>query len=253
MNQLQVVQHPVNPLSGLVFENSGEVVTDSLMIARMFNKEHHNVLKDIKRTAEGIEQLKNNIEVIESGIDLGVVRFYETHYIHPQNKQTYIKQLLNFDAFMLVTMGYTTQKAMLVKMKYINEFNRMKEFIQKQQQPISIEDAVIHSMKELKQIKEHQQQTDMELSKVKHLVDNEVWLTEQNKEAVQRKVKRRVFELKEEGYSNASYQAVYGALKKHFGVAKYDKIPRKYYQHAMKFVSGWYPPERPNLFDDHVS
>ncbi|MBZ6022478.1 ORF6C domain-containing protein [Bacillus cereus] len=245
MNQLQFVQHPVNPLSELVFENSGEVVTDSLMIAKMFNKEHHNVLKDIKRTTEGIEQLKNNIEVIESGIDLGVVRFYETHYVHHQNKQTYIKQLLNFDAFMLVTMGYTTQKAMLVKMKYINEFNRMKEFIQKQQQPISIEDAVIHSMTELKQLKTRQDHTDEELSKVKHLVDNEVWLTEQNKEALSRKVKRRVFELKEEGYSNASYQAVYGALKKHFGVAKYDKIPRKYYQNAMKFVSGWYPPERP--------
>ncbi len=130
----------------------------------------------------------------------------------------------------------------------------MKEHIRKmQQQPISIEDAVIHSMKELKQIKEHQLQTDEEISKVKHLVDNEVWLTEQNKEALSRKVKRRVFELKDEGYSNASYQAVYGALKKHFGVAKYDKIPRKYYQNAMKFISGWYPPERPNLFDDHVS
>ncbi|HDR7758449.1 TPA: ORF6C domain-containing protein [Bacillus cereus] len=253
MNQFQFVQHPVNPLSELVFENLGEVVTDSLMIAKMFNKEHHNVLKDIKRTAEGIEQLKNNIEVIESGIDLGVVRFYETHYIHPQNKQTYIKQLLNFDAFMLVTMGYTTQKAMLVKMKYINEFNRMKELIQKQQQPISIEDAVIHSMTELKEIKSRQDHTEEEMNKMKLLVDNELWLTEQHKGAVQRKVKQRVFELKKEGYDNASYQGIYGALKRHFGVAKYDKVPRKYYQNAMRFIAGWYPPERPSALDDYIS
>lgn len=115
-----------------VFENNGEVVTDSLMIAEMFGKEHHNVLKDIKRTIEGIEQLKNTIEVIESGIDMGCVRFYETQYTHPQNKQTYSKYMLNFDAFMLVTMSYTTQKAMFIKMKYINEFNQMKEYIQSQ-------------------------------------------------------------------------------------------------------------------------
>ena len=34
---------------------------------------------------------------------------------------------------MLVTMSYTTQKAMLLKVKYINEFNRMKNHIQSKQ------------------------------------------------------------------------------------------------------------------------
>ncbi|MFG6062229.1 ORF6C domain-containing protein, partial [Salmonella enterica] len=138
------------------------------------------------------------------------------------------------EAFMLVTMGYTTQKAMLIKMKYINEFNKMKEHIQKQ--PTTVEDAIIHSMTELKQIKERQNHTEEEMNKMKLLVDNELWLTEQHKGAVQRKVKQRVFELKKEGYDNASYQGIYGALKRHFGVAKYDKIPRKYYQNAMRFI-----------------
>ncbi|MEW4150773.1 phage regulatory protein/antirepressor Ant [Bacillus thuringiensis] len=115
-----------------VFENNGEVVTDSLMIAEMFGKEHHNVLKDIKRTIEGMEQLQNTIEFIEGGVDKGCVRFYETQYTHPQNKQTYSKYLLNLDAFMLVTMSYTTTKAMFIKMKYIHAFNQMKEYIQSQ-------------------------------------------------------------------------------------------------------------------------
>jgi hypothetical protein len=108
-------------------------------------------------------------------------------------------------------------------------------------------------MTELKRVKERQQQVEEDMNKMKFLVENEVWLTEQNKEAVQRKVKRRVFELKEEGYDNASYQGIYGALKRHFGVAKYDKIPRKYYQNAMRFIAGWYPPERPSTLDDYVS
>ncbi|COF30157.1 Rha family transcriptional regulator [Bacillus anthracis] len=242
MNQLQSVQHPV---SEFVFMKGNEVVTDSLSISQMFDKEHKNVKRDIFETISKLDELRENEEIEGLGIDFNTLKFELIEYQDSRNRLQH-KYVLNFDAFMLVTMSYTTQKAMLIKMKYITEFNRMKEHIQKiQQQPISIEDAVIHSMTELKLLKTRQDQTDEELSKVKHLVDNEVWLTEQNKEAVQRKVKRRVFELKEEGYSTASYQAVYGALKKHFGVAKYDKIPRKYYQNAMKFVSGWYPPERP--------
>ncbi|MEB8646625.1 ORF6C domain-containing protein, partial [Bacillus cereus] len=37
------------------------------------------------------------------------------------------------------------------------------------------------------------------------------------------------------------------------GVAKYDKIPRKYYQNAMRFIAGWYPSERPDILDDYIS
>ncbi|EEK75168.1 hypothetical protein bcere0007_2940 [Bacillus mycoides] len=227
-----------------------EVVTDSLTISQMFDKEHKNVKRDIFETLSKLDELRGSEEIEELGIDFNTLKFELVEYQDSRNRNQH-KYVLNFDAFMLVTMGYTTQKAMLIKMKYINEFNKMKEHIQKQ--PATVEDAIIHSMTELKQIKERQNHTEDELNKMKLLVDNELWLTEQHKGSVQRKVKQRVFELKKEGYDNASYQGIYGALKRHFGVAKYDKIPRKYYQNAMKFIAGWYPPERPNLFNDHAS
>ncbi|HFK1731141.1 TPA: ORF6C domain-containing protein [Bacillus pacificus] len=250
MNQLQAVQHPV---SEFVFMEGNKVVTDSLTVSQMFDKEHKNVKRDIFETISKLDELRENEEIEELGIDFNTLKFELIEYQDSRNRLQH-KYILNFDAFMLVTMSYTTQKSMLIKMKYITEFNRMKEHIQKlQQQPKSVEDAIIYSMTELKQIKSRQDHTEEEMNKMKLLVDNELWLTEQNKGAVQRKVKQRVFELRKEGYDNASYQGVYGALKRHFGVAKYDKIPRKYYQNAMKFISGWYPPERPNLFDDHVS
>lgn len=129
MNQLKVVQQPV---SEFVFVDGNNVVTDSLTIAQMFGKEHKNVMADIRKTIDTLESLKVSEEVKEMGIDIGALRFQHTSYIHPQNKQTYSKYHLNFDAFMLVTMGYTTQRAMIVKIKYINEFNRMKEYIEKQ-------------------------------------------------------------------------------------------------------------------------
>ncbi|GAB6474872.1 MULTISPECIES: ORF6C domain-containing protein [Bacillus] len=247
MNQLQVVKHPV---SEFVFMKGNEVVTDSLSISQMFDKEHKNVKRDIFETISKLDELRGNEEIEGLGIDFNTLKFELIEYQDSRNRNQH-KYVLNFDAFMLVTMGYTTQRAMLIKMKYINEFNKMKEHIQKQ--PTTVEDAIIHSMTELKQIKERQNHTEEEMNKMKLLVDNELWLTEQHKGAVQRKVKQRVFELKKEGYDNASYQGIYGALKRHFGVAKYDKIPRKYYQNAMRFIAGWYPPERPNVLDDYVS
>ncbi|HGF6578451.1 TPA: ORF6C domain-containing protein [Bacillus cereus] len=243
MNQLHDVQQPV---SEFVFMEGNQVVTDSLTMAQMFGKEHKNVIRDVEVQLEKLNEANET--------EWGQLNFEHTQYQHYQNKQWYPKFNLTEDAFAIVAMSYITPEAMKMKIKFLNEFKRMKEHIQKiQQQPISIEDAVIHSMTELKQLKLRQDQAEEEMNKVKHLVDNEIWLTEQNKEAVQRKVKRRVFELKEEGYDNASYQGIYGALKRHFGVAKYDKIPRKYYQNAMRFIAGWYPSERPNILDDYIS
>ncbi len=243
MNQLQFAYHPV---SEFVFMERNQVVTDSLTMAQMFGKEHKNVIRDIE------VQLEKLIEANETG--WGQLNFEPTQYQHYQNKQWYPKFNLTEDAFAIVAMSYITPEAMKMKIKFLQEFKRMKEHIQKlQQQPKSVEDAIIYSMTELKQMKSRQDHAEEEMNKMKLLVDNELWLTEQHKGAVQRKVKQRVFELKKEGYVNASYQGIYGALKRHFGVAKYDKIPRKYYQNAMRFIAGWYPPERPVSLDDFIS
>ncbi|EEK77755.1 ORF6C domain-containing protein [Bacillus luti] len=243
MNQLKVLQHPE---SEFVFMEGNKVVTDSLTISQMFGKRHDHVMRDIEIQIE---------KLLEAGEQQwGITNFGETQYQHPQNKQWYDKYNLTEDAFVIVAMSYITPEAMKMKIKFLQEFRRMKEYIQKsQQQPKSIEDAIIYSMTELKQIKSRQDHTEEEMNKMKLLVDNELWLTEQHKGAVQRKVKQRVFELKKEGYDNASYQGIYGALKRHFGVAKYDKIPRKYYQNAMRFIAGWYPPERPGALDNYIS
>ncbi|GAB6470745.1 phage regulatory protein [Bacillus cereus] len=243
MDSLQVLQHPI---SEFVFTERNQVVTDSLTMAQMFGKEHKNVIRDIE------VQLEKLTEANET--EWGRLNFEPTQYQHYQNKQWYPKFNLTEDAFAIVAMSYITPEAMKMKIKFLQEFKRMKEHIQKvQQQPKSVEDAIIYSMTELKQIKSRQDHTEEEMNKMKLLVDNELWLTEQHKGAVQRKVKQRVFELKKEGYVNASYQGIYGALKRHFGVAKYDKIPRKYYQNAMRFIAGWYPPERPVALDDFIS
>ena len=52
----------------LVFENNGEVVTDSLTIAEMFGKRHDNVLSDIK------------LQMEYAGEKFSLLNFQESHY-----------------------------------------------------------------------------------------------------------------------------------------------------------------------------
>ncbi|MEN3130348.1 ORF6C domain-containing protein [Bacillus cereus] len=246
----------------LVFENNGEVVTDSLMVAEMFRKEHHNVLKDIKRTMEGIEQLKNTIEVIESGIDMGCVRFYETQYTHPQNKQTYSKYLLNFDAFMLVTMSYTTQKAMLIKMKYINEFNRMKDHIQNQQQvptdPMSILRVTFDALQG------HEQEIKGIKSDIKDLRENAP-LSVIECDEISRTVRRLGVSLlggkqsnayQDSGVRKTVYRDIYGQLYREFGVTSYKAIKRCHLKRASELIDKYNMPivlsEKINLVNSQI-
>lgn len=89
------------------------------------------VKRDIEEVISKIGELKNDEEAKRLRINFDTLKFERIEYIDVRNR-TQTKYLLNFDAFMLVTMGYTTQRAMLVKVRYINEFNHMKEALQQQ-------------------------------------------------------------------------------------------------------------------------
>lgn len=112
--------------------------------------------------------------------------------------------------------------------------------------PMSTEDMIILQAQSVKELRNRVDQTEREVDLLKLVVDNEVWLTEPQKQQLKDRVGKRVYELREEDYPG-NFQAIYGALKRHFGVSKYDKIPRKNFETAMKFVSGWYPPFKNEL------
>jgi Rha family phage regulatory protein len=112
----------------LVFIDNNRVVTDSLTVAECFGKRHDLVLRDIENQ---ISKLKEAGEG-----EWGVLNFAETQYQHPQNKQWYKKYLLTEEAFTLVAFSYVTPEAMKMKVRFIEEFKRMKEELQKRQQPL---------------------------------------------------------------------------------------------------------------------
>jgi anti-repressor protein len=101
----------------LVYVNNNRPVTDSLTIAETFGKEHRRVMQDIRELGCS-EQFR-------------VHHFVHTPYVHEQNGQTYEKCLMTEQGFTLLVMGYTGQKAMTFKEDYINEFEAMRNELNK--------------------------------------------------------------------------------------------------------------------------
>ena len=96
---------------------SGQAITNSLLVAKKFGKDHKHVLESIRKlmTAE-------NSAVLQM--------FEESTYINEQNK-TQPMYLMNRDGFTLLAMGFTGTKAMEFKIDYINAFNKMESKIKK--------------------------------------------------------------------------------------------------------------------------
>lgn len=109
----------------LVFIDNQRPVTDSLLIADEFGKEHRSVLRDIEVQLDKLNQAGMQ--------EWGAHNFVHTQYQHPQNKQWYPKVNLTEDAFAIVAMSYVTPETMKMKVKFLEEFKRMREELSKPQ------------------------------------------------------------------------------------------------------------------------
>jgi Rha family phage regulatory protein len=95
-------------------------VTTSLIVAEQFGKDHAKVLRDIRELAEQLE------EVSIGQSDFGQSYFVgESEYINEQNKKQPMYQM-NEDFWMMLVMGYTGKKALLIKHEFIKQFRKMK-------------------------------------------------------------------------------------------------------------------------------
>lgn len=118
----------------LVFIENKKVVTDSLTVAEVFGKTHDNVMRDIRNQLDKLKQAGE--------AEWGVLNFEECDYINDSasgiNKnRKYRKFNMSEDAFAIIAMSYVTPEAMKMKIKFLSEFKRMKEELQKQLQPTS--------------------------------------------------------------------------------------------------------------------
>ena len=105
----------------VVTEYNGVPVTTSQAVADQFGKSHKNVLRDIQRI---IEQLENS----ESGREFSQSNFGSAFYQDSMNRKKPM-YLLTRDAFALLVFGFSGEKALEFKVAYINAFNRMEALL----------------------------------------------------------------------------------------------------------------------------
>lgn len=110
------------------YEDDGEVYTDSLKVAKAFSKNHRDVLRTIREAVA---------KICASGENQDYARkmFVETFFEYTSgegrsvtNKAPMFK--MNQDGFALIAMGYTGQRAMDFKIRYIKAFNAMKSMLE---------------------------------------------------------------------------------------------------------------------------
>ncbi|HHB1914001.1 TPA: Rha family transcriptional regulator [Bacillus cereus] len=99
-------------MNKIVFIENNEVVTDSVMVAEVFGKEHKVVLNAIRNLNCSEEFGRNN--------------FMPSTYNNQQNKEM-PKFLIKKDGVSFLVMGFTGEKAAQFKEMYIMEFNRMEQ------------------------------------------------------------------------------------------------------------------------------
>ena len=105
-------------MNELVFLKNDEAMTDSLIVADMFGKQHSKVIRTIESLQEGIAKNGDTPRL-----------FVKTWYMNEQNGQRYTKYLMNRDGYSLLVMGFTGKKALEWKLKYINAFNQMESIV----------------------------------------------------------------------------------------------------------------------------
>lgn len=111
----------------LVFVDQNEIYTDSLIVAREFKKQHKHVLRDIEKLSMQLIDIND------------APKFGLANYVDFQGKER-PKYNLSKDALMLLVMGYSTKRAMEIKIKYIQEFNRMQRYIHLKEKREEIEE-----------------------------------------------------------------------------------------------------------------
>jgi anti-repressor protein len=104
-------------MNELVFNGAnGQALTNSLLVAEKFGKEHRNVMRDIRN-------LTSNKDLLN----------FEQIFIETQQPDSYGRMqdmfVMNRDGFSLLVMGFNGAKALNFKMEFLAAFNKMESML----------------------------------------------------------------------------------------------------------------------------
>lgn len=213
-------------MSELVIMQNQQAVTSSRKIAEVFGRRHDHVLDAIDNL------IPENAGVKEM--------FSLTEYENERGRR-YPEYFMNRDGFTLLAMGFTGQKALEFKLKYIGAFNRMdkssnapKQLTEKEQLRASLR-LSLETSEEVETLKE-------DVEELKDKVENQITLNYGEQRGLQRAVARKVYELeKHKEFRPKLFGELYREIKDRFGVASYKDVKRKDLLAAIRYVNAWIP------------
>lgn len=104
---------------GILADQRGVAMVDSLFVAESFEKQHKNVLRDIAKITESTSGLSKKFTELN----------FELSYYRDSTGRKLPRYFMTRDGFTILVMGYTGPKAMRFKELYIQRFNEMEACI----------------------------------------------------------------------------------------------------------------------------
>lgn len=213
-------------MNQLVFQNNDQIVTSSRNVARDFGKRHYHVVRDCEEVIKGLPKNGDTQKM-----------FYETTYVHEQNKQVYKEFLMNRDGFTLLVMGFTGKEATKFKMQYINAFNDMeKELSQPNNTKLLLQTAL-----------NHEEKIETIQSDVNYLKDN-MRIDGRQEQIIRKRANAVVVEAlggkSSQAYKNMAFKAFsafWRDFKNHFEIPRYGDLPKNKFKEGLRFIGMWQP------------
>ncbi|MGR0019257.1 Rha family transcriptional regulator [Stenotrophomonas maltophilia] len=110
----------IDSIQDMVMLAGGQPMTDSRKVAKHFGKRHDHVLRTIRALVRKVPK--------QASPSFG--ECFEINNLANGKPEPFFQ--MNKDGFMLLAMGFTGDRALQVKLAFIDAFNRMAEFIRTQ-------------------------------------------------------------------------------------------------------------------------
>ena len=208
----------------LVIMRDRQAVTTSLQVAENFEKNHADVMRSIRNLTQQNCRVKN--------------MFVEDVYVNKRGQEQPMFYI-NRDGFSLLVMGFTGDKALQFKLKYIDAFNRMEKQLQ-QQKPLSLPEQI-------QLIAKGYENLSADVDDIK----NRMGLPGNMAHAFTKKRNAKIIVVLGGKDSNAyrdktirakTYRALFSSYRETFDQDRYNDLPMKDFDKVIDFVNNWYPP-----------
>ncbi|CAI2683355.1 hypothetical protein AKUA1404_09480 [Apilactobacillus kunkeei] len=219
-------------MKNIVEVKNNQAVTDSIQVAKTFEKRHDHIIRNIEKLKKDIP---NFGEMFLEG---------ETKDSYGRNRKTYF---MTKDGFTLLAFGFTGKKANEFKLDYIQAFNKMESYIKKNnetQLPNSPEEKLLLTMEVTNRTVKRVQEIEKDVNDLK----NNVLLDTGSYAVIGRLVSKRVYEyLDDRTYprnkNNVSllFSDINHGIKRIAGVSARSQIKNKDFEKVMQYIYAWEP------------